>query len=160
MNNLYHKSNFSLISKLFFVAILLLSSQACVKKPREATEGAKSRVGQVSIEYLRLCFMGDMKLLKSYVLLSAYLKNRGISLEEYEAQIEGLPRRWQVEIHPVLQLVPLEIDVQGDKAKTYFQRGGSESPFPKVTIELEWSGTSWVIINDNIFGKGSLFDNS
>ncbi len=159
MNQIMQKSKKSLICKILLLTLICLSLNACVKKPREATEGAKSRVAQVSIEYLRLCFLGNMKLINSYVLLSEYLKNQGLSLDEYTSEIERLPRRWQVDTHPVLQLVLLEVNVRDDKAKTYFQRGGAESDFPRIEIELEWSGTSWVITNDTIFGVGGLFQN-
>jgi hypothetical protein len=153
-------STFHTKSILLHVLLGILISTtliSCSKKPKEATEGAKSRVAQVSMEYLRLCFLGNMEHINSYVLLSQYLKNRDITLDEYTAQINQLPRRWSIEEHPVLQLILLEVDVKDNKGSVFYQRGGTESSFPRIRIDLEWSGNSWVIVNDTIFGNNGLF---
>lgn len=142
---------------ILLLALLSVSVTSCTTKSKEATEGAKSRVAQVSIEYLRLCFLANMQHISSYVLISEYLKNGKISLDEYTDQINRLPRRWPIDKHPVIQLVLLDIDVKGDIAKVSFQRGGGDSEFPRIYIDLEWTGTSWVITKDTIFGHDGLF---
>jgi hypothetical protein len=126
-------------------------------KSSEPSEGAKSTVAQVSVEYLRLCILANMKMIPSYVLLSEYIASKKMTMEEYTDEVKRLARRWPIDQHPVIQLHLLETKLQNDKATVTFQRDGSKSNFPKVMIHLEWTGNNWIVVNDSIFGQGGLF---
>lgn len=152
-------SKVKIINLMALFVLLLGSSSGCsyFSGDSKANEGAQTAVVQVSVEYLRLCLLANTAALNSYVLLGEYLRHKGLSIEEYHEQVFKLARRWPVSDNPVVQLRVLDANIHGDKATVKFQRDGSKSEYPPVTMELAWIGNSWIITNDSIFGKNGLF---
>jgi len=147
-----------IISVTCAVIFLLLFSSCSSTKSSTASEGAKSAVVQVSVEYLKQCILADFKMLNSYMLMGEYLRNKQIGLEEYKESLQKLARRWPVQDHPIVDLHLIKADLDDNKASVYFQREGSKSKFPQVVVHLEWTGNSWMITDDSIFGKNGIYN--
>ncbi|HMO16466.1 MAG TPA: hypothetical protein PKA63_01555 [Oligoflexia bacterium] len=142
-----------------FLGMLLFSVSGCSQfgGKSKGNEGAKTAVLQVSIDYLRMCLLANTTALNNYVLLSEYLGNQNVNLQDYHDQVYKLARRWPVSDNPVIQLKVLNVEINDNKAKITFQRDGTKSEFPQVTIELIWIGNSWIVFKDSIFGDNGLY---
>lgn len=152
------RSSIYTISVSCLLLCLIMLSSCSSTKSSIASEGAKSAVVQVSVEYLRQCILADFKMLNSYMLMGEYLRNKKMGLEEYKENLQKLARRWPVQEHPIVDLHLIKTDIDGNKASVHFQREGSKSKYPEVVVHLEWTGNSWMITDDNIFGKNGVYN--
>jgi len=110
----------------------------------------------VIVQYVQFSFLARIEPLESTVIMKDFLANQEITKDEYDFRIVRLSRRWPINENPLIQLAVKSIDVSGDNAKAILQREGAG--FPELVFKLVWTGSSWVIVDDNIFGKDELYE--
>lgn len=143
---------------LYFLIICIFSLTSCSKGKVDIDDASKATVTQVSIQYLQLCFLGKLGTLPSFVLLGEYLKTQGLTKEEYDFRVLRLSKAWPLDKNPLIQLSVKNVDINGDIAVVKFKREEPKGEnFPEFEITLEWVGSSWMVVDDGIFGKKELY---
>jgi len=139
-----------------YTLILVLASSCSLTKSGEENETLKNTISQVVIQYLQFSFLSRIEPLESIVIMKDFLRNQEITIDEYQYRVVRLSRRWPIEENPLIQLGVKEVVLDGDNASATLQRMGSG--FPELNFKLLWTGSSWVVVDDNIFGKGELYE--
>jgi len=140
--------------------LILLLCNACgmhlLSTP--ASRETKATVLRVSAEYLTQVVRGDIKKVDAMIVWSAYLKrsSKGMTKRKYFKQMANIKNRWTPEEHPLLGLVPIEVDVDDDYAEVVLRKEKQESEEQDISISLTWSGTGWMILADSVFGDEGL----
>jgi hypothetical protein len=140
----------------FIILLTTLSSCSFFYSNSEDQEGARQTVAQVVAQYLQFSFLARMPAVDSSISVTDFLENQHITYDEYEYRIVRLSRRWTIEENPLIQLKIQEINLDGDNAEATLKRVGDN--FPELKFKLRWTGSSWRIFDDNIFGKDELYE--
>lgn len=144
---------------LFYTLIIVLTSlSSCsyFEKNSIVNEGTKQAVAQVVEQYLRFSFLARMPAVESTISLGDFLQNQQITYDEFDFRIVRLSSHWSNETNPLIQLKIISIILDEDDAKVILQREGSS--FPELHFQLKWVGSSWAVLDDNIFGKNELYE--
>ena len=141
---------------LFYTLILTVASSCSLTNKKADNEAVKSAITQVIVQYLQFSFLSRLEPLESTIIKQDFLHNQGITKDEYDYRIVRLSRRWPINENPLIQLKVKDLKLDGDNATAVLQREGTG--FPELIFTLIWTGSSWVIIDDNIFGKNELYE--
>ncbi len=145
---------------LFYTLILIVASACSLTKSSEENVALKNTIAQVVVQYLQFSFLARIEPLESTIVLKDFLKNQNITKDDYDYRIVRLSRRWSMDNNPLIHLTVIAIDTDGNYATARLQREGSAEgiTYPELSFSLAWTGSSWVIIDDNIFGKDELYE--
>lgn len=144
------------MQKYFLIIIFLLSSCSSVFD-NKSNAGAKVTTASVAAGFITNCLEVNYKKVSDHLFSSKYTVNQDISLEQFQSKITNLKEKWALENHPLAGLVVSDVDLNGNFSTVTLKKDKS-SGFPSVIIKLEWAGGSWAVIDDNIFGKGEIYD--
>lgn len=150
----------NLIKCLFYCSIIFSPFLAgCSFFGRNGpTAEAKATVLGVASDYLSYIVQGSEKRLNSIVLwedLLGHGTDHPMTKDEYRAQMQLLRTRWSPQDSPLLGLEVLDLQLKGDNATVILRKAGRQD-YPKIWIELYWTGAGWLVIDDSLFGKGKL----
>ena len=141
---------------LLYTLIALLTSSCSLTKSSSDNDAVKNTITQVVIQYVQFSFLAKIEPLESTIIPKDFLANQEITKDEHDYRVVRLSRRWPISENPLIQLTVKSIEIDGDNAKATLQREGTG--FPELVFKLVWTGTSWAIVDDNIFGKDELYE--
>lgn len=151
------------ISKHFYISfytliviVTSLSSCSLFGSSSIDNEMAKRAVAQVINQNLQFSFLSRMPAVESTIYLSEFLKNQEITYEEFEYRVVRLASKWSINTNPLVLLKVKSIEIEDNDADATLQREGNS--FPEIKFQLRWTGSSWVILDDNIYGKNELYE--
>ncbi len=147
------------MKNLFIILSLTIFSACGIIGSTKTNGGAEITATRISIDYLNESLNGKIQTLSQSLYLVEYLKNQNLNIEEYGVRLSRLKDRWPYDMHPLASLDFQDISISGNYGKAYFQRKrrGNVS-FPRIEVEIEWTGGSWSIVDDNFLGKGEIYD--
>lgn len=144
---------------IIFLCFSIFSLSGCFGLFKTPTnEGAKLTISELSSAYILNLISADYEALGTNLFTTVYLANQNLSEDEYTKRVSQLKNKWTVEIHPLAHLSIVDATVKNNRGFVSLQRLDSKKDFPKVTIQYEWTGNSWSIVDDNILGKNDLFE--
>lgn len=143
---------------IFSILFILLFSIACSNNtiPIEKNIVLQETLVNISADYFNAIIRGDYPLAKSKINQADFVFNERFTVEDMQTQLRTLDGRWTKEEHPLVNLIVLDVDQDGDYATLKFRRGDNKSA-PTIEVRLLWTGTGWLINKDNLFGSDGLF---
>ena len=145
--------------KLLILGVLvILFSLGCSRLPSlnpiDSGEGltpARLAVLSTTEKYLTAIVQGNEPVLDRVVLWGEYNsdlgdidRSRGVIFHK----IRGLKPQWTKEQTPFKNFKVEDVNINGNLAEVELSRGSED-----LEVELQWSGRSWLVVGDNIFGR-------
>lgn len=141
---------------------LFLSSCLGLKGRGKVTPELKIALIRVSGEYLDKLNNSTFDNIHGMIIWDDYLdpgKNKRMDKEIFIKQVAASRLFWKDKPgqHPLVNLDLEDIRLKNDDA-TVKLRKFKQKNAPTIEIKLRWNGQGWLVIDDNIFGKGRLME--
>lgn len=123
------------------------------------SEDAKGTIQRVTQTFIGTVATGNEIKLADQVSWEDYLGtgDERISHQEFSNQLRAFREKFPLDNphNPLLHLRVVKVTGSGSRGKIYLQKSDNESA-PEIWVKLVWTGTGWVVIEDNLFGKNKL----
>lgn len=145
------------IIKFFLIALLSSCSLGLGRDSSSDTPEVRNVLIALSSDYFVHVINGNYGKIKDLILWDDYIpnKNNTISREKYFEQLSKLDGRYEIKDHPLIKVKVDEINIDGNSANISFTKDDS----PQIEVGYMWTGSAWLIVDDNLFGDGGVFDN-
>lgn len=141
----------------FVLALCLLSFCSCFLIGKDVeNHPLKNTISQVVVQYLQYSFLARTEAIESLIIPKEFLKNQELSRDEYDYRLVSLSRHWSADKNPLINIGLVSVSIDEDQASAVMKRRDGE--FPELKFNLVWTGSSWAMIDDNIFGKGEIYE--
>ena len=106
---------------------------------------------KVTDDYFRRIAAGNINMVDQYVIWGKYesVTNGVISRRTVMEEVLKLKDRWPIQNHPLRQLEVISVDIYENEASLLLS---DRQTSRRVEIDLNWTGNSWLISRDTLFG--------
>ncbi len=148
-----------MLSCLLVVSLLTMSVACSPFAKKEKSMILKATVVSVAANYLRQIARVELRHLNSLVNWNVYLKKskNGFKKTDYSAQVRALNKKFGATNHPLFGLGISDVEIDDDFAEITLKKDDSKDDID-IWIRLAWNGSAWLVIDDNLFGKGHLIE--